>query len=236
MQNEQVIFLNAFLRTPTMLFWDNQFERAHQIIPFLCLSNMKTSVIGLCEVFNGFCSIMKREVGRFGFNSICTEYNQILQTSGLFFAYKPNVWAYVHHEFIPYDECRDFDCLASKGFLHVQLLHKQTQVKVNFITTHLNTPRSEVVQKSQLTMLENFMTQFQDEPCVLMGDFNMGPEKLPETFGSSEHNLSETTVGGTKMIDYIFVRNLNSTQTRRLDELDFLSDHYPISKTILLLN
>lgn len=234
MSVEHIIFYNVFLRTPLVLFWDRQQERSHQIIPFLMLTQPSTSVIGLCEVFKGYCDVLTHEVQRFGYTSICLEPAQLWQTSGLFFAYKSQVWTYIQHQFVAYDTCCSYDCLATKGFIYVQLQHQQTNRIVHFVVTHLNTPCSLMVQTSQLNTLVTYMERYKDEPCIIMGDFNMSVDMIKDVFGDTRNDNLPTTIGGAQIIDHIFVKNMHSEHTCRVSALDFLSDHYPISRNVTI--
>jgi hypothetical protein len=238
---ERITFLNAFLRTPDALFWDNQSIRAHQIIPFLMLNRPNTSIIGLCEVFRGYCKVMSKEAGRIGFKTICLEPFQLWQTSGLFFSYKSSIWTYIDHTQQSFGECCGFDCLATKGFLYVCLRHIATNIPVHFIVTHMNTNCSTTIQMAQLGHIHEFLAELPaNAPHIVMGDFNMRIgnriEDMKSSFLIKESGNTETTsIGGYGgPIDHIFVSNVQTGDTERISELNFLSDHYPVTREILL--
>lgn len=246
-----VLFLNTYLLTPTWLLRRKQSVRYPKILPWI-VRRGRPSVIGLSEVFRGFCKNMKNEASRLGYHSLC-ESGGIIQTSGLMLLWKPTQWEFVSSTFRKFSMCSGTDCLANKGFLCVMLRSLGDGTIVSFIVTHLNANQNKSakafrVQIYQLRKIQEYVSKIKG-PCVIMGDFNIdvrydpdpvirefkkiGDVDIPER--PTTNKLSDDPL---EILDYIFTRNLWATKTKVLGfRKGFeLSDHNAVLKKISIRN
>lgn len=129
---------------------------------------------------------------------------------------------------------------------------KKTGNKFYFVNTHLDHVGVEA-RRSGLKLIVERIAQINPEgyPMVLTGDFNMSPES-PELAGldavmSSTRKVAEKTDNhdtyngwgrGSGIIDYIYISGFGScleyeTVVDRYADRKFVSDHYPITATLV---
>lgn len=250
--SERIAFLNTFLLYPEFIFRNGQSVRIPHILPFI--RKFKPSVIGLSEVFRGFCKKMKNESIRNGYDFIYPSEGIFLQNSGLMFLFKSEIWRPLSFYKETFNDYTGSDRLAYKGFLMVKLLHKETNQNVYFILTHLNADQyqSATTQKVQMKQLEQIQTFIKERipkqsKIVIMGDFNIDKIKSPpklfkkiESFGCMgdphEFTTNEWSSEGEEILDYIILKNIKgkSTKTIGYEKRKSLSDHNLIIRDIYL--
>ena len=129
---------------------------------------------------------------------------------------------------------------------------KKTGRKFYFVNTHLDHVGVEA-RKKGLQLIVDRIAEINPEgfPMVLTGDFNMTPDsKELENLDSvmeSARKIAEKTDShdtfngwgrGTGIIDYIYVSGFSScpeyqTVTKRYAERKYVSDHYPVTATLI---
>ena len=249
---ETVVFLNTFLRSPSFLFWDKQKERTSRIIPFIKRKvGKKPSIIGLAEVFKGYCEKMGKEAKKHNYNYICPG-GGLIQSSGLMFLYDPRIWDVDFYIKEKFEKCTGSDCFAQKGFITFKMFHKKTKKYVYFIITHLNAnqtknKKTDDIQFSQLKQIQSLIKEEipKNSPLVVMGDFNIDIDESPlplvnkiRTFGNIGNPQNYTTNNwsqeGLEILDYIITKNIrtNNTQVFNYNKSNPLSDHNVISRNI----
>ena len=129
---------------------------------------------------------------------------------------------------------------------------RKTGKKFYFVNTHLDHVGVEA-RRNGLKLIVDRIAQINPEgyPMVLTGDFNMSPES-PELEGldavmSSTRKIAAKTDNhdtyngwgrGSGIIDYIYISGFGScpeykTVTDRYADRKFVSDHYPITATLI---
>ena len=222
---ETIAFLNTFLITPSVIVRKNQKQRATQLLPFILNNANRPSIIGLAEVFRGYCKRMGNEAEEYGYEYICPG-GGVLQSSGLMLLYDPNIWELLVHAKEKFRKCSGTDCLSSKGFLATELLHKPTGRVIYFIVTHLNANQNKSIkaskiQKIQLDHIKDFIQNElpPDAPIIIMGDFNIDIDQDPRFLVNSVATLGDlgnptdftTNVWsdqGEELLDYIITKNI----------------------------
>lgn len=246
---ENVCFLNCFLLYPEFLFRNGQTYRIPKILPFL--KKNKPSIIGLAEVFRGFCSQMKSEAMKHGYEFVY--YNDgYIQNSGLMFLYNPDKWSCLQHTKDTFVHYTGSDRLANKGFMLLKMLYKKNGKVVYFLLTHLNanqysSQKTENVQIKQLQQIKNFLLKhgIHNHSLVLMGDFNIDYNRsflkneldtLGHTGSPYEFTTNLWSKEGYQVLDYIILHNVDgNTKTEVLRyKNNLLSDHNPILRKINL--
>lgn len=247
---ENITFMNAFLRTPTFMFWDKQSERLPKLLPHLIRENV--SVVGLAEIFRGFEELIEEEASKYNFETVIAGGSGSVQTSGLVFLYDPDIWKVLKSKFHNFKKSSGFDSLADKGYLVIQTLH-YSGVEIYFIVTHLNSDsyRYEENQKAQLNQLKvisRYINRYlKNKSVVIMGDFNIDINAKHTKESSIKELLNIGDIGNTikpttaphnpnspEVLDYIIVRNLEVDDIHVNKSNKKLSDHYAISRNIYL--
>ena len=129
---------------------------------------------------------------------------------------------------------------------------KKTGNKFYFVNTHLDHKGKEA-QKNGLKLIVDKIAEINPEgyPMVLTGDFNIEPDnanlaeldqKMQSTRKIAAKTDSHDTFNGwgkgKGIIDYIYVSGFSScpeyqTVTKKYDNRKFISDHYPVSATLI---
>jgi len=227
---EKIFFLNVFLRTPTFLFNDDQYNRASKIFPYIAKQETY-GIVGLSEVFIGFEGYMLGEGEKYGYDGVYDN-SGLIQSGGLMLLYKKNVWTIIEKYYIPFKICKGKDCFANKGFLVCLLRYKPNGGLYYFIVTHLNSDKGQNIQHRQFSIIKNYINKLNTHlPIILMGDFNFNIYDTISTTNSynNKHNL--------QIIDYIIpmgIKNYSKTYVLDYEPGNILSDHNPIEKTIYL--
>lgn len=129
---------------------------------------------------------------------------------------------------------------------------KRTGEKFYFVNTHLDHAGVQA-QKNGLKLIVDSIAEINPEgyPMVLVGDFNMRPDNANladlDSMMQSARKIAAKTDShdtyngwgkGTGIIDYIYVSGFSScpeyqTVTKRYKERKYVSDHYPITATLI---
>lgn len=129
---------------------------------------------------------------------------------------------------------------------------KRTGNKFYFVNTHLDHVGT-LAQKNGLKLIVDKIAEINPDgyPMVLVGDFNMRPDNpnlsdLDSMMQSARkiavktdsHDTYNGWGKGTGIIDYIYVSGFSScpeyqTVTKRYKDRKFVSDHYPITATLI---
>ena len=129
---------------------------------------------------------------------------------------------------------------------------KKTGKKFYFVNTHLDHKGKEA-QKNGLKLIVERIAEINPEgyPMVLTGDFNIEPDnanlteldqKMQSTRKIAARTDSHDTFNGwgkgKGIIDYIYVSGFSScpeyqTVTKKYDNRKFISDHYPVTATLI---
>ena len=178
---KSISFFNAFLRSPSVLFNDNQSKRAPLILSHIFENCPSTSMIGLCEVWKGYeDEIIAEAKFNHNFFSISDSKFATFQNSGLCLLYDPNVYRLLHEDIIPFRTSYLLDIFARKSFLVAtfKLIDKGTILHV--ILTHLNDVyggehAARRVQYEQMIQIHQYiLCRFHTAtPYIIMGDFNI---------------------------------------------------------------
>ena len=132
------------------------------------------------------------------------------------------------------------------------LKDKKSKKKFYFVNTHLDHQSSEA-QKNGLALIVDRIDKINPKgyPMVLTGDFNIFPDnpaltELDKRMSSARVVADKTDNLGTfngwgksdKVIDYIYIKGFSScpsyeTVRKEYDGRKFISDHYPITATVV---
>lgn len=247
---ETVVFLNTYLITPTLFLRKRQSARYPKILPFIVKKAHRPSIIGLAEVFRGFCGKMSREAEKFGYESIC-DTKGFVQTSGLMLLWNPKKWEKVSVDTMSFSKCSGVDCFANKGILVVKLYHLKKKKHVYFIVTHLNANQEKKnsvykTQINQIKLIDKYIKENigENENVVIMGDFNVDITRDPYKVVNNlfklgdldvidEYTTNEWGEEEQEILDYIITRNLKHSNTKIIEfKNELLSDHNVIQKKI----
>ncbi len=143
-----------------------------------------------------------------------------------------------------------WDAVCNRICTYVLLKNKNTHQKLWVFNTHFDHIGEKAQQQSALLLIEKIKILNKEKyPIVLMGDFNMTPEKAPIQYISNilmdtkylfkgNNDANEGTFNAfefckpvTSRIDYIFVSGFNVNKYRILTDsyqCRYLSDHLPV--------
>jgi endonuclease/exonuclease/phosphatase family metal-dependent hydrolase len=142
----------------------------------------------------------------------------------------------------------------------IELEDKESGNTFFVFNTHLSHVSEEARSQSVSLLIKQIKKIADDAPVILTGDFNttrdtetykkiVNNQTLPNPLKDAESLASHTTGGATsfnafrpgfegKRIDFIFVNELFSVLSHRVDEVQedgvFISDHYPVAATVTL--
>ena len=122
-------------------------------------------------------------------------------------------WPIVKSKAITFSNCKDEDCLASKGALFVQVNKTMTKIskKFNLIITHPqagNIPEIQEIRKKQFQSIKKFVADLladklvsTTEPLIFLGDMNMNHFDKENFPGEYEYLLSTLEAELPKITD-----------------------------------
>lgn len=251
-----VVFLNTFLRSPQILFHDNQNERINYIPEYTILNNQ--SIIGLSEVFGSYhVKKLSQAYKKHNFNLIAAKDS----SSGLAIVYNPKYFMLQTIDFEIFTSSVFPDSLANKGFLFCILQNINTKNIYPIIVTHLQSDYAEdkkmskktfekyqICQISQLNQIYKFIKLKNLSEYILMGDFNISLNNNNPLFNHMKNlfNIKVSTLPkfntydeDNRIIDYIINNMINnknkkSTYVLRNKCNDILSNSK--SKTLNMLS
>ena len=166
--------------------------------------------------------------------------NKSIYSSGLMIGYKKEINLIKYNERF-FSDCNGYffngsDCLASKGFIHLKVFYKDTEI--NVINTHLDSGQSnkdQLVRRKQLKELKEYIVNNQlEEPIIMCGDFNI--DYLKNEGNQIKKFISDLNLNFVEWsdkyfldkIDYIFYSGFKNIKAEAEDILYGLSDHPPM--------
>ncbi len=130
--------------------------------------------------------------------------------------------------------------------------HKASKRKFIYVNTHLDHVGQTAREEGLKLILQKIDELNKDQlPVILTGDFNVTPDNAcldvldgrmlsaRDTAGKTDHEGTFNDWGrADEIIDYIYYSGFSScpvyeTVTRRYDEWKYVSDHYPITATLI---
>ena len=152
----------------------------------------------------------------------------------------------------PQKPSKGWDAACFRTATWALMKDKKTGRKFYFVNTHLDHVGKEA-QKNGLKLIVDRIAEINPDnyPMVLTGDFNITPDNPNlvelDSMMQSARKIAEKTDShdtfngwgkGSGIIDYIYVSGFDScpeyqTVTKKYADRKFVSDHYPISATLI---
>ncbi|MFK7923393.1 MAG: sphingomyelin phosphodiesterase [Bacteroidia bacterium] len=253
----RILSYNLYLRSPALLFWNQQQDRIAELRPSL----LGYDVLVLQEVFGeGYHEQIIDLV-----SDVYPYHSEVLggagskQDAGVLILSR---WPFSEQKSLPYGEtCAGADCLATKGAIYVEI-DKEGQ-SYHIFGTHLQASKEhQLVREAQLALLKDFVDAqaiSPSEAVLIVGDLNVNlyadeqnqaysnmldslaavhPDNIdsndyPPTFEVENNAFAKGAEN--EYLDYVLYSRehltpkaaYNEVKIFKVDELD-LSDHYAV--------
>lgn len=248
------------IRYATINDGENQWEKRKTAVSEL-IRFYQPEIFGIQEGLNHQLSYLDEQLTNYAFAGVGRddgqqkgEYSALFYDSTSFTLIKQNtIW--LNEGLVPFE--KGWDAAFPRICTYALFKHQQSGQKLWVFNTHLD-HLGESAQRESARLLLQIIDSLNAEnnPAVLMGDFNSVPESghmtlLTRTFEDSRLSTQKTAYGpeGTynafdpsrvlsERIDYVLVKNLTvlsqiHIDDRRSDQF-FISDHLPVMATVLI--
>jgi endonuclease/exonuclease/phosphatase family metal-dependent hydrolase len=153
---------------PTILFNDNQYERAEKIINTIKENNI--DILLFQESFdNGITEYLLSELTEFKYKVLPINNGKLIN-NGLLILSKHEI---IHRDHVFFNDCKGFDCFSSKGAQIITVVINDNVMQ--FINTHMQSDNEPKIRIKQLNDINRLLSRnyINGIKRIIIGDLNL---------------------------------------------------------------